>query len=126
MCSAATHIWREMITLEERQSVENATPADGTSAAAQKKDFGVSRGSSPVRLSWSIVERKGMTAMGRGRHTVPSCEGAGCRPMAVCHECRLGTTVRNCTRDGGGPFEVAKSDGGAVSRRRESVMLYER
>jgi hypothetical protein len=26
--------------------------------------------------------------------------------LAVCHECRLGTTVHNCTRDGGGPFEV--------------------
>jgi hypothetical protein len=26
--------------------------------------------------------------------------------MAVCHECRLSTTVRNCTRDEGGPFEV--------------------
>ena len=26
--------------------------------------------------------------------------------MTVCHECRLGTTVHNCTRDGGGPFEV--------------------
>ena len=24
----------------------------------------------------------------------------------MCHECRLGTTVHNCTRDGGGPFEV--------------------
>ena len=23
-----------------------------------------------------------------------------------CHECRLSTTVRNCTRDEGGPFEV--------------------
>jgi hypothetical protein len=28
------------------------------------------------------------------------------RCLAVCHECRLGTTVHNCTRDGGGPFEV--------------------
>ena len=26
--------------------------------------------------------------------------------LAVCHECRLGTTVHNCTRDEGGPFEV--------------------
>ncbi len=26
--------------------------------------------------------------------------------MAVCHERRLSTTVRNCTRDEGGPFEV--------------------
>ena len=26
--------------------------------------------------------------------------------LYVCHECRLGTTVHNCTRDGGGPFEV--------------------
>jgi hypothetical protein len=24
----------------------------------------------------------------------------------VCHECRLSTTVRNCTRDGGGPSGV--------------------
>ena len=24
----------------------------------------------------------------------------------MCHECRLGTTVHKCTRDGGGPFEV--------------------
>jgi hypothetical protein len=24
----------------------------------------------------------------------------------VCHECRLSMTVRNCTRDGGGPSEV--------------------
>jgi hypothetical protein len=29
-----------------------------------------------------------------------------CLQLAVCHECRLGTTVHNCTRDGGGPFEV--------------------
>ena len=31
------------------------------------------------------------------------CVWAG---LAVCHECRLSTTVRNCTRDEGGPFEV--------------------
>src|SRR6266446_6222089 len=29
-----------------------------------------------------------------------------CPPLAVCHECRLSMTVRNCTRDEGGPFEV--------------------
>jgi hypothetical protein len=34
------------------------------------------------------------------------CCNALCRLLAVCHECRLGTTVHNCTRDGGGPFEV--------------------
>jgi len=26
--------------------------------------------------------------------------------LAVCHECRLSTTVRNCTKDEGRPFEV--------------------
>jgi hypothetical protein len=54
----------------------------------------------------------------------------------VCHERRPSTTVRNCTRDEGGPFEVGsqvqtstyrvKSHGSVVSRRRESAMLYER
>ena len=32
--------------------------------------------------------------------------GASFPHLAVCHECRLSTTVRNCTRDEGGPFEV--------------------
>src|SRR5260370_33845384 len=27
-------------------------------------------------------------------------------PRVVCHERRLNTTVRNCTRDEGGPFEA--------------------
>ena len=57
------------------------------------------------------------------------------------HEYRpVHTAERNCTRDEGGPFEVGnqvlisshrkllwpKNHGGAVSRRRESAMLYER
>jgi hypothetical protein len=29
-----------------------------------------------------------------------------CRLWVVCHECRPSTTVRNCTRDEGRPFEV--------------------
>src|SRR6266851_9217533 len=31
---------------------------------------------------------------------------ARCPPWVVCHERRLSTTVRDCTRDEGGPFEV--------------------
>ena len=28
------------------------------------------------------------------------------RAVVVCHECRLGMTMRNCTRDGGGPSGI--------------------
>jgi hypothetical protein len=44
-----------------------------------------------------------------------------CRLLAVCHECRLGTTVHNCTRDGGGPFEV----GNQATKQRTSIKVAE-
>src|SRR6267378_7991596 len=37
----------------------------------------------------------------------PTSDTTGrCPSWVVCHERRLSTTVRNCTRDEGGPFEV--------------------
>jgi hypothetical protein len=42
----------------------------------------------------------------RGRAEEVMNEAAQFPVMAVCHECRLSMTVRNCTRDEGGPFEV--------------------
>jgi hypothetical protein len=56
-----------------------------------------------------------MSRVARTKHRIRDCrqqDRSACHfldgdvvELAVCHEYRLGTTVHNCTRDGGGPFE---------------------
>src|SRR5262249_6630285 len=62
------------------------------------------------RLSWIAMRPAHMGHAG-GHDTTPGVLRCGisnrrCLRWVVCHECRLSTAVRNCTRDGGGPSGI--------------------
>jgi hypothetical protein len=64
--------------------------------------------SNPLLAPRPIPSGIGMTkpTMQQARDRAEVVSGATRPERVVCHERRLSTTVRNCTRDEGGPFEV--------------------